>query len=196
MARMMAVLLGVASSIAMASQAAAQGAPSREFGVDLSISSTGYDDAPDGVDRILRVGAPVDVRIGFLMGRASFEPRFGLSYQQQGDNSLMQFTPSLNVLFGLSGSRPHLGTYITAGVLMDVQSYDIDTGFGDSDSETETQLGVNIGIGHKFEWGDKAAFRPEFFVTKRLEKGDLLTDMDAVPGTTTFGIRIGMSFFH
>jgi hypothetical protein len=181
------IALGIAA-MTLAGQAAAQ-RPTKEFGVDLAITSTGTDEGNS--DRLLSIGTPVDVRIGFLTSpRLSIEPRFTLSYQSISDESLMEISPSFNVLLGL-GKEAHRGPYVMAGALIDLARAD----FGSGDASSRTQLGFNLGFGTRIGWGDNAAFRPEVFFTKKLEKGDVFDD-DYAPATTAFGVRFGISFFH
>jgi len=184
--------VGVAAATALlAAHLGAQRAPTKEFGVDVALTSTGV----DGRDsRITSLGTPVDLRIGFLnASRVMFESRFSLDYIGDNSNSLLSASPSLNVLFRLGQGRGHtrqIGGYLTAGVLMDFQrtSTPITT-------ESGTQFGVSAGAGTRIEWGTASAFRPEIFLTKRFGKGNEL-DTNYQPGSVAFGLRFGISFFQ
>ena len=168
----------------------AQQAPTKEFGVDMSVASVGFDGEND---RFLAIDSPVDVRIGVLTGSpVGFETRFGLAYRSDGDGSLLRFSPALNAVIGMSGVRRHLGPYFTGGVLMDMVRFS-----DSSDSDSQTQFGVNIGVGNRMEWGSSSAIRTELFVTKKFEKGNPgLFDSDYMPGSLAFGLRLGISFFN
>jgi len=184
--------VGVAAASALfAVHLAAQRAPTREFGVDVALTSTGED---GGGGRITSFGTPVDVRIGLLnASQVMFESRFSLDYIGDESTSLLSASPSLNVLFRLGPGRGltrQMGGYLTAGVLMDFQRFSTQ-----NDADTETQFGVTAGAGARFEWGTASAFRPEVFLTKRFEKGDVL-DSNYRPGSTAFGLRFGLSFFQ
>jgi hypothetical protein len=171
-----------------AADAEAQKAPTKEFGVDVVLSSTGFD---GGESRVTRFNAPFDVRIGFLNDSPlSIEPRFAFSWAANENQSLLTFTPSLNMLFRISngvGVNKHMGGYLALGALMDLERYSFE-GTLSSEDDTATQFGVTLGAGTRIEWGT-AAFRPELFFAKRIEKND-------APGSNTFGVRFGISFFQ
>ena len=171
-----------------AAGAEAQKAPTKEFGVDVVLSSTGFD---GGSSRLTRFNAPFDVRIGFLGDSPlSIEPRFGLAWTASDNESLLVFTPSINMLYRISdgiGVNKHMGGYLALGALMDLQRYSFDGALG-SESDAATQFGVSLGVGTRIEWGT-GAFRPELFFAKRIENND-------TAGSNTFGVRFGLSFFQ
>lgn len=176
-------MFGAVAVLALvAGPVAAQG---HEMGVDLVIASTKLD--IDGADRVLEVGTPVDVRIGFGGAPLSFETRFSFGYVSSDGNSILSFDPGLNLLYSLSGSRQE-GLYLTGGGKIDIARVS-----GDDDSETETQIGVNVGVGTRMPMGS-AALRIEGFYMMMLEKGSL-GDSDYAPGANAIGVRIGWSFW-
>lgn len=179
-----------ATAMVLSKPLVGQQAPTKEFGVDMSVASIGFD---GGGDRILSIDTPVDVRMGFMIqSPVAFETRFGLSFITDGDGSLLRASPALNAVLGMNRTARHLGPYFTGGVLMDLAHFS-----GSGSSETETQLGVNVGVGTRIEWGTSSAFRTELFLTKKFEKGDRdLISSDYVAGSTAFGLRFGLSFFN
>ena len=176
-------ILGLGAVLMLfAAPAAAQG---HEMGVDLVIASTEVD--LPGAERVLEIGTPVDVRIGFGGAVLSFETRFSFAYLSSDGNSLLSFDPGLNVLYSLSGSRQQ-GLYLTGGGKIQIARVS-----GEDDSETETQLGVNVGLGTRMPMG-AAALRIEGFYMMMLEKGSL-GDSDYAPGANAIGVRLGFSFW-
>ena len=163
---------------------AAQGAPKHEFGVDLSIASV---KAEGSSESLFSVQTPVDVRIGFASASTvMLETRFGFAYLSGGGDSQMLFTPGLNAILRIgSGSGPHnlMGAYLTGGAAAQVSRVS-----SSGTSNSETRFAINVGLGTRLAWGD-AAIRPEAFFSQLFKK-------DNSPAVTSFGLRIGFSFWH
>ena len=185
-------LVGLAAITALSATAVEAQMPSHELGIDLGIASTKYD---GGDGRLLRIGTPVDVRVGFVTSSPlMFETRFSLSYTGTDDASLLAFTPGVNVLLRLgegTGLAKQMGPYLTGGVALEYARFSTDF---DDESESATQFGVNVGVGTRLGWGT-AAFRPELFFQQNFESGDEL-DLDHVPANSTIGVRLGISLWR
>jgi len=185
-------LFGLAAAGALFAGAVEAQMPSYEFGVDLGIVSSKF----DGADyRLLTIGAPLDVRIGFVAsGALSFEPRFSLLHVSSDGGSATSFNPSVNVLYRLgvgTGLHNQMGPYLTGGVGLNYSRFSDDDA---DESESDTQLGFNVGIGTRLGWGN-AAFRPELFFGMGMESGDEGT-ADFTPSVTMFGVRVGVSVWR
>ena len=165
--------------------------PRHEFGIDLGIASVKADEG----ERVLMIGTPIDVRIGFVTASPwMLETRFGFEYLGADDGSLLSFSPGLNLLWRLgpgTGLANQMGPYVTVGGNAEYARFSSDI---TDESESATQLGVNVGIGTRLAWGS-AAFRPELFFQKSFESGEVEDD-DFVPAGTAFGLRVGISLWR
>jgi len=181
------------AAVLLPSAALAQARPRYEFGVDAAIAyyNQGDQDVGNGLEvdgpNGFRIGAPVDVRIGFLSPSAlTFEPRFQLSFTSANDQgSVLFFNPTLNVLYQ-QGKRSlaQAGLYFTGGVgLQIVRVYNE----ANDESSTATQPTVNFGIGTRSSIS-QGAFRPEGFVAYGFETDD-------APSELQLGVRLGLSFW-
>lgn len=152
-----------------------------EFGVDVFV---GYV-KPDGVDGGIRIGTPVDVRVGLVKaGKMMWEPRFGLAFETVGGGTTYELTPGVNVLFAQSPGNHRSGMYFTGGaglVLVDAGPVG-GTGFA-----------LNGGIGWRKPWGT-AAWRYELGLgwSSEISDGPATVRLS----TITIGARLGISLWH
>jgi hypothetical protein len=184
-------LIGITAAGMLFAGALEAQTPRHEFGIDLGIASTKVDDG----DRLLMIGTPIDVRIGFVTASPwMLETRFGFEYVGADEGSLLSFRPGVNLLWRLgpgTGLANQMGPYVTVGGSVDYARFSSDAA---DESESATQLGLNVGIGTRLAWGS-AAFRPELFFAKAFESGDIEDD-DFVPAGTAFGLRVGISLWR
>lgn len=156
--------------------------PKHEFGVDLGVVYS----KPSGGDGILRIGTPVDVRIGFVSsGKMEIEPRFTFTYASGGGDNAYVFTPDINLLFGLSANGNKQGPFVTVGAGVDLTHVSIG-----GISGSASQFNFNGGIGTRVPY-ESGAIRLEAFVRyllKNTSKG--------LPNTLDIGARIGLSLWH
>lgn len=160
--------------------------------MDLGVTST----KRDGFDgRILRIGSPVDVRLGFVTSRPlMLETRFRLGYTRSEDAWGLSLGPSLNLLWRLvhgSGYANQMGPYLTAGAGVE---YTRVRGPATNGTQSATQLGVTLGLGSRIGWGT-AAFRPELFI-HRVFESHTPGDPQHVPASSTVGARLGISLWR
>ena len=185
-------LVSLGAAAALSAGALEAQAPRHEFGVDMGIASTKFD---GGDGRVLQVGMPIDVRVGFVTATPlMFETRFNLSYVGTDDFSLLTFAPGVNALWRLgpgTGMANQMGPYLTGGVSLEYARFSNDF---DDESESATQFGINVGVGTRLGWGT-AAFRPELFFAQNFESGDE-EDLDYAPANSTIGLRLGISLWR
>ena len=192
MMRLLKRLVMLAGVVTLASSTLdAQGAPKLEFGVDLRVMSSKLD-VPQA-ERVFSIGTPVDVRIGFVRSQPlMLETRFTFTHNGSCDASFTSFAPSLNVHGRLgdgAGLHNQMAPYLTAGLLMQMLRAS-----NDNDSNSQTRYGLTAGAGTRIAWGT-VAFRPEVFMARHFEKGELADD-DFVPGEFAFGVLFGLSFYR
>ena len=185
-------LVGLAAAAALSAGTLEAQMPRHEFGVDLGIASTKYD---GGDGRVLFIGAPIDVRVGFVTASPlMFETRLNLVYVSTDDGSLMSFAPGVNALWRLgpgTGLANQMGPYLTGGVSLEYSRISSDF---DDESESATQFGINVGVGTRLGWGT-AAFRPELFFQNNFASGDE-DEFDYIPSNSTIGLRLGISLWR
>jgi len=175
-------LLGaVATEAAAQRRGAAPPAPTvkHEFGVDMGLA---YADV-DGFDSGLRIGAPIDVRMGFVTrGKMMFEVRLALLFDSGtfGEGTYL-ITPGVNVLYPLGTATHRRGTYLTGGAGLILADGGVDTGTGFS---------FNGAIGTRKPIGGNVALRLEGGVRYDSKAGDV------IPSTLNIGALIGLSFWH
>ena len=172
--------------VAAPAVAAAQGssAAKHEFGVDLAFAYV----SPDGGDGFFNIFSPVDLRVGFISGqKMTIEPRVTIAYTSDltgggGGDAGYDFGLGLNLTYGMSPGGNKSGLYLTGGAGVEL----LDFGGGTSGS----LISFNAGLGTRSPWGS-SAFRPEAFFNYALENTDL-----GAPSVMSFGLRLGLSFWH
>ena len=175
-------LLGaVATEAAAQRRAAAAQAPAakHEFGVDMGLA---YADV-DGFDSGLRLGVPIDVRMGFVpRGKMLFELRLALLFDSGtfGEGTYL-ITPGLNVVYPMGTATHRRGMYLTGGAGLIL---------ADIGSETGTGFSFNGAIGTRKPIGGNAAIRLEGGVRYDSEAGN------AIPSTLSIGGLIGLSLWR
>ena len=160
--------------------------PKYELGADLA---TQFVSRGDGVGGAVQLGAPVDLRVGFLSkSPLSFEVRASFAYDSKGTGTDATFTfaPGVNALYALkrgTGTHGLMGApYLTGGLGMNL------TKFGAAG--TDTQFGLGGGIGTRLQAGGGGlAWRPEGYMTYAFKSGNL-------PSAFAIGVRMGLSFWH
>ncbi|SRR5712692_4547165 len=162
---------------------AMESAPEHEVGADLAFQ---FIDRGSGVGGGVQLGAPVDVRLGFLSKSAvMFEARAFMAWDSKGagTGSTLLFTPGVNVLYQLhKGTGTHglmHAPYLTGGVGIN---------FVSAPGLSETQFELGGGVGTRLPYGS-AVFRPEGFLTYAFSAGVL-------PSAWSIGVRLGLSFWH
>ena len=163
--------------IALAQREASR--PTHEFGVDLGAMFGHYSDCTADCGSF-QAGTPLDLRVGFISGKTSFEPRVSLSYISQGGDHLLLVNPDLNVLFPMGSSTAHKGLYVTTGAGINI----IDAGSNGS----ANQFSLNGGVGTRVPF-ESAAWRIEGFVRYNLSNSDFVASYN-------IGVRVGLSMWH
>ena len=156
-----------------------------ELGADLA---TQYISRGDGVGGAFQLGAPVDLRVGFLSkSPLSFEARAAFAYDSKGTgtDATLTFAPGVNALYALkrgTGTRGLMAApYVTGGLGLNL------TKFGAAG--TDTQFGIGGGLGTRLQAGGGLAWRPEGYMTYSFKSGNL-------PSAFAIGVRMGLSFWH
>ena len=181
------MVLAVLPTLAAAQRRAAaptESGAEHELGADLAFQ---FISRGSGVGGGLQLGAPVDVRIGFLsQSPVMFEARAFMAWDSKAfgaAGSSFLFSPGVNVLYQLhKGSGTHglmRAPYLTGGVGLNFVSL-----AGTSD----TQFELGGGVGTRLPYGN-AVFRPEGFILYALSSGNL-------PSAFSIGVRLGLSFWH
>jgi hypothetical protein len=154
-----------------------------EIGVDLAFQ---FIDRGSGVGGGIQLGAPVDVRLGFLSkSDVMFEARAFMAWDTKGagTGATLLFSPGMNILYQLRrGTGMHglmRAPYLTGGVGINFISA---PGF------SETQFAIGGGVGTRLPYGN-AVFRPEGFLLYAFSAG-------VIPSAWSIGTRIGLSFWH
>lgn len=180
-------LLGaVATEAAAQRRGAAPQAPGvkHEFGIDIGLA---YALASDlgGVDvgSGLRVGMPLDVRLGWVpRGKLMFEGRVSIQADGIESRDLYLVTAGANVVYPFGKGTHRRGTYLTGGAAV------LLTGVQD---QSGTGFSLNGAIGTRKPIGGNAAFRFEGGVRYDTEVEDVF-----LPATLNIGGRVGISFWH
>ncbi|MGD0483498.1 MAG: hypothetical protein ABSB58_02470 [Gemmatimonadales bacterium] len=147
-----------------------------EYGADISIRWS----KPSSGDGTLHIVMPVDFRVAFHNGALALEPRISGQYLSSGGDNIYLLDPGVNILIALPGSTHRNGTYSLIGAdLMIV---------GGSGMAPASAVSLSGGFGLRRPMG-KAATRAELFV------GYTPKQTNAAE-TTTFGMRLGFSFFN
>ncbi|MGH9258705.1 MAG: hypothetical protein ACRD08_02230 [Acidimicrobiales bacterium] len=172
----------VATDASAQRRGAAAQAPTakHEIGVDMGLA---YADV-DGFDSGLRIGAPIDVRLGFVpRGKMMFEIRLALLFDSgtSGEGTYL-ITPGVNIVYPMGRSSTHRrGMYLTGGAGLIL---------ADGGTETGTGFSFNGAIGTRKPIGGNAALRFEGGIRYDSEAGNV------IPATLNVGGLIGLSFCH
>lgn len=163
--------------------AAAQAAAAKnEFGVDLGLAYV----SPDGSDGRLRIGTPLDLRIGFVSrGRLMWEGRVGLAFDSEGlGDAAYAFTPQVMGLYSMTPQRHRAGMYLFGGAGLNFVS------IGSPLADAGTTVSLGAGVGTRKRLGNAAL---------RLEGGLRYDTEDTgagMPSQFSIGARAGLSFWH
>jgi len=159
-------------------RAAASMGAKHEFGVDIGLAYTKFQNVSGG----LELGTPVDVRVGLMStGKMMWEPRFALGVQTWGGSTRYTFSPGVNVLISNSPGGHRRGMYLTAGAGLQM----IDNG-----ANNATAFALNGGVGWRKPYGS-GAWRYELGVRYVSKMTDL-----GIPSEIQIGGRIGLSLWH
>lgn len=181
------VLAAVALSLPAAAQAqrraAAAGGAKHEFGVDLGIAY--YD--PDVSDAGIRIGTPLDVRVGFVStSKLQWEGRLLFDYDSKGTGTEAAYliSPGVNALYAMNRATSRQGMYLTGGANLNLVK------FG---ATSATGFALNGAVGWRKPYGG-AAWRYELGIRYDFEATDGGTVV--LEKTLSIGARIGISFWH
>src|SRR2546429_9460777 len=108
-----AVALMALPHLALAQRGAAKS--THEFGVDFGAAFGHVGSGCTASCGTFEAGTPVDLRVGFLTGSMSVEPRVSLSYLSQGGGHLLVFSPDVNLLKPMGASTARQGADLTLG---------------------------------------------------------------------------------
>ena len=158
-------------------------APKNEFGVDFGLSWV----SPDGGDSEIRVGSPLDLRIGFVSkGRLMWEPRLSFAFDSEGlgGDAAYSFSPQIVGLYSMSPQKHRAGMYLFGGAGINL----VNAGIPAIDGGTTFSLGA--GVGTRKRMGN-AAMRFEGGLRFDTEDADA-----GMPSQFLVGGRVGLSFWH
>lgn len=165
--------------------AAAQGNGSIEFGMDLGLRLTMYDDWELGFgtvspDDAFSVEMPVSlIRLGvFVSEKVQVEPSIGLQIVSQGDETAHNFTAGVDMLYDLSTKKGASTPFLSFGAGL------VNIGL----DQTTTQGNVRVGGGVKLPGGERWAVRLQGVVSRAFETDDL-------PSYWDVSLRAGVSLF-
>ena len=120
-----------------------------------------------------------DLRVGFITGSMSVEPRLSFSYLSLGGAHQFVFSPDVNLLKPMGSSTARKGLYLTGGLGLNLISI--------SGASSENQFSLNGGVGTRMPF-ESNAWRLEGFFKYDFKSGLL-------PNTWNLGARVGMSFW-
>lgn len=166
-----------------AARAAQPAAPKNEFGVDLGLAWI----SPSEGDSRIRVGSPLDLRIGFVSkGRLMWEPRLSFAFDSEGlgGDAAYTFSPQIVALYSMSPQKHRSGMYLFGGTGINLVSAGIPT----IDGGTTFSLGAGVGTRKKM---GNAAMRFEGGLRYDTEDSNA-----GMPGQFVVGGRVGLSFWH
>ncbi|HEV8265800.1 MAG TPA: hypothetical protein VGQ06_12705 [Gemmatimonadales bacterium] len=178
-----AVLMSVAAVADAQRRAAPAGGAKHEFGVDAGIAY--YD--PDGGEAGIRIGTPLDVRVGFVSpNKLQWEGRllFAFDSKGAGTEGTHFISPGVNGVYTMKGNTNRRGMYLTGGAALNL----VDAG-----AAAGTGFSVNGAVGWRKPYGG-AAWRYELGVKYDGEVADGANVL--VPKTLSIGARVGISFWH
>jgi hypothetical protein len=147
-----------------------------EVGVDVALAWV----KPSGVDAMLSLSTPVDVRIGLASrGPLSLEPRVSVFLVVDG-GTRYDIDPGLNALYRMGGTSVNHNTYVTFGADIDLRKA----------GTSGAVFALNGGYGMRRPWG-AGALRTEFFLRYAFEDTAI-----GAPNTLSLGVRAGLSLWH
>jgi hypothetical protein len=164
-------------------QRRAAGGAQHEFGVDAGLAY--YD--PDGGESGIRLGAPLDVRVGFVSrNKLQWEARLILDIDTKGAGTEGTHTisPGVNAVYAMDRATNRSGMFLTGGAALNL----VDRG-----GASGTGISLNGGVGWRKPYGN-AALRYEFGIRYDGEISDGAAVL--VPKTLSIGARFGISFWH
>jgi hypothetical protein len=170
-------------AVADAQRRAATGGAKHEFGVDLGIAY--YD--PDGGESGIRIGTPLDVRVGFVSAKKlQWEGRLILDYDSKGAGTEASYviSPGVNAVYAMNRASNRNGMYLTGGAALNLVK------FGPTSA---TGFSLNGAVGWRKPFGG-AAWRYEFGIKYDLEASD--GAVVVIPKTLSIGARVGISLWH
>jgi hypothetical protein len=163
--------------------AASAGGAKHEFGVDLGLAY--YD--PDGGESGFRVGAPLDVRVGFVTAKKlQWEARLIFDYDSKGAGTEAQYViaPGINAVYAMNRATNRNGMYLTGGAALNLVKVA---------ALSATGFSLNAAVGWRKPTGN-AALRYELGLKYDLEASD--GAIVVIPKTLSIGGRLGLSFWH
>jgi hypothetical protein len=162
---------------------AASSGAKHEFGIDVGLAY--YD--PDGGESGIRVGIPLDVRVGFVTAKKlQWEGRLFFDYDSKraGTEAAYLISPGVNVVYAMNRATNRNGMYLTGGAGLNLVK------FGPNSA---TGFSLNGAVGWRKPYGN-AALRYEFGIKYDLEASD--GAVPVIPKTLSIGARLGLSFWH
>lgn len=178
-----AVLMSLPAVVDAQRRAAATGAR-HEFGIDVGLA---YYDPDDPFESGIRIGAPLDIRVGFVSpNKLQWEGRlsFALDSKALGTDGIHAISPGVNAVYRMNRATNRAGMYLTGGAALNL------IGVGDLSG---TGFSLNGGVGWRKNFGT-AALRYEFGLKYDAEISDGAAIL--VPKTISIGGRFGLSFWH
>ncbi len=169
--------------LASAQRRAAAGGAKHEFGVDVGIAY--YD--PDGGETGIRIGTPLDVRVGFVSAKElQWEGRLLFDYDSKGAGTEASYiiSPGVNGVYAMKRATNRNGMYLTGGAGLNLVK------FG---ATSATGFSLNGAVGWRKPYGG-AAWRYELGIKYDLEASDGAAVV--IPKTLSIGARIGISLWH
>lgn len=171
-----------ADALSQRRAAAQPGRAQYEFGVDAGIAY--YD--PDVGDGGLRIGTPLDVRVGFVprSGKLMWEPRLVFLLDTGGGEGTHVISPGVNVVNAVGTGTYRSGMFVTGGVALNM--LDVGTASG-------TGFSLNGAVGWRKPSGSQALrYEVGLRWDGEIEDGGAII----VPSTISLGGRIGLSFWR
>jgi hypothetical protein len=178
----LAVLLTL-PAVTQAQRRAAASSAKHEFGVDLGIAY--YD--PDGGETGIRIGAPLDVRVGLVSAnKLQWEGRLIFDYDSKGAGTEATYViaPGVNGVYAMKPGTNRSGMYLTGGAGLNLVK---------AGALSATGFSLNGAVGWRKPYGG-AAWRYEFGIKYDLEASD--GAVVVIPKTLSIGARVGISFWH
>ncbi|MGH2669615.1 MAG: hypothetical protein ACRDH5_10980 [bacterium] len=164
-------------------QRRAAGGARHEFGVDAGLAY--YD--PDGGEAGIRLGTPLDVRVGFVSAKKlQWEGRliFDFDSKGAGTEGTHFISPGVNAVYAMNRATNRSGMFLTGGAALNLV---------DGGASSGTGFSLNGAVGWRKPYGN-AALRYEFGIRYDGEISDGPAVL--VPKTLSIGARFGLSFWH
>ena len=167
--------------LAQRARASSSGGAKNEFGVDLG-AAFGHvgGGCTANCGTFVAGTSTADLRVGFITGSMSVEPRLSFSYVSAAGGHELVFSPDVNLLKPMGSSTARKGLYLTGGLGLNV--------FSASGVSSENQFSLNAGAGTRIPF-ESNAWRVEGFFKYAFKSGILAN-------TWNLGARIGMSFWR